>query len=244
MIRAIIFDFGQTLVDSADGFRAAEKEAQAKIYSDLLSISDVESREAFLDVYRSIRKKNHDSSIFSRIATWHAVYRHYKVEPDRVRLESWETSYWEKVKSDTRLFPETRQVLDKLSANYRLALITNTQGQKTTDTHRLSLYADLENFFEVIIVAGEGGVPPKPDPTPFRLCLKNLGLVHSEAVYIGDDWRIDVLGAKNAGLCPVWLKHHSVHRNWPVVETSVPIITSLKPLLDLNEVLDHESRTP
>jgi FMN phosphatase YigB (HAD superfamily) len=28
MIKAILFDFGQTLVDSSNGFRAAEKEAQ------------------------------------------------------------------------------------------------------------------------------------------------------------------------------------------------------------------------
>ena len=30
MIKAIIFDFGQTLVDSADGFRSAEKIAKEK----------------------------------------------------------------------------------------------------------------------------------------------------------------------------------------------------------------------
>jgi HAD superfamily hydrolase (TIGR01549 family) len=242
MIKAVIFDFGQTLVDSADGFRAAEKEVQAKIYSDLLSISEIGSREAFLDVYRLVRKKNHDKSIFSRFDTWQAVYRHYRVEPDRVRLENWETSYWAKVKSDTRIFPETRQVLGNLTNNYRLALITNTQGQKTTDAHRLSLYPELENFFEVIIVAGEGGVPPKPDPKPYRLCLKTLGLTSSEAVYVGDDWRIDICGAENAGLRPVWLKHRNVRRNWPVVETSVPVITGLKQLLDLDEVLGHESR--
>ena len=244
MIKAVIFDFGQTLVDSADGFRAAEKEIQSKIYSDLLSISGIESRESFLDVYRSIRNKNHQKSIFSRVATWQGVYRHYHAEPDLQRFEKWETSYWEKVKTKTRIFPETQQVLGSLSTSYRLALITNTQGQKTTQTHRLSEYPELENFFEVTIVAGEGGVPPKPDPKPFRLCLKKLGLTSSEAVYVGDDWRIDICGAKNAGLRPVWLKHRSVRRNWPVVETSVPVITSLKQLLNLNEVLDHEIRKP
>ena len=237
MIKAVIFDFGQTLVDSADGFRAAEKEVQAKIFSDLVSISEIGSREAFLDVYRQIRTKNHDNAIFSRVDTWQAVYRHYHVELDRIRLDNWETSYWEKVKSDTRIFPETRKVLGNLTNSYRLALITNTQGQKTTEPHRLSQYPELEHFFEVIIVAGQGDVPPKPDPKPFRLCLKKLGLKHHEAVYVGDDWRIDVCGAKNAGLRPVWLKHHSVHRNWPVVETSVPVVNHLKQLLDLDEVL-------
>ncbi len=242
MIKAVIFDFGQTLVDSADGFRAAEKEVQEKIFSDLLASSDIESPETFLDLYRLIRKKNHDKSIFSRVATWQGVYRHYHAEPDLQRFEKWETSYWEKVKTKTKIFPESQQVLRNLSADYRLAVITNTQGQKTTQTHRLSEYPELENFFEVIIVAGQGGVPPKPDPKPFRLCLKKLGLTGSEAVYVGDDWRIDICGAKNAGLRPVWLKHRKVRRNWPAVDTAVPVITSLKQLLDLHEVLGHESR--
>jgi HAD superfamily hydrolase (TIGR01549 family) len=145
----------------------------------------------------------------------------------------WETSYWEKVKSETKIFPETQQVLSKLAANYRLALITNTQGQKSTETHRLSQYPELEKFFDFIIIAGEGGVPPKPDPEPFRLCLKNLGLTNSEAVYVGDDFRIDICGAKDAGLHPIWIKHHLVTRNWPDVETAVPIISSLDKLLEL-----------
>ena len=34
-IKAVLFDFGQTLADSADGFRAAEKQAQEKIFKSL-----------------------------------------------------------------------------------------------------------------------------------------------------------------------------------------------------------------
>ena len=47
-IKAVIFDFGQTLVDSADGFRQAEKEAQEKLFGHMaLSL-----KEKFLDRYR------------------------------------------------------------------------------------------------------------------------------------------------------------------------------------------------
>lgn len=35
LTKAVIFDFGQTLVDSADGFRTAEKEAETRIFEDL-----------------------------------------------------------------------------------------------------------------------------------------------------------------------------------------------------------------
>jgi HAD superfamily hydrolase (TIGR01549 family) len=233
MIKAIIFDFGQTLVDSAGGFRTAEKEAQDKLFLNLgLTI-----RKDFMDVYRRLRKEFHERSNFSRSSLFYEVYYYYCHAPDEKLLERWESEYWETVKAHTSLFPEAEQVLDSLKRDYKVALITNTQGQKTAGIHRVSLYPALEKFFEVIIVAGEGGLPPKPDPKPFRLCLEKLGCEPAEAVYVGDDWRIDIRGAKNAGLKPVWLKHHSVHRNWPQVKTSVPIITRLDQLLDLEGIL-------
>ncbi len=233
MIKAVLFDFGQTLVDSATGFRTAEKEAQARIFSDL----SLTSWDTFLSNYRRIRKEFHAKSLFSRKSIWEEVYFYYCLAPDLTRLETWENRYWETVKAHTTLFPESGPVLEILNSRYKLALITNTQGQQTGKTHRISQFSNLERFFKVIIVAGEGEVPPKPDRGPFRLCLERLDVIPDEAVYVGDDWRIDICGAKDVGLQPIWLQHHSVNRNWPAVETSVPIITSLEQLLDLEHVL-------
>ncbi len=233
MIKAVIFDFGQTLVDSANGFRTAEKKAQDRLFAHIgLSLYD-----DFLANYRRIRKTFQDRSDFSRKSIWHEVYHYYCLTPDLNLLEKWETEYWETVKIHTTLFPEAENVLQALSRRYRVALISNTQGQRATGTHRLSQFPDLETFFEVIIIAGEGNIPPKPAFEPFRLCLEKLQIAASEAVYVGDDWRIDICGARDAGLHPVWLKHHTVHRNWPAQENSVPTITSLEPLLDLKKIL-------
>jgi hypothetical protein len=38
-------------------------------------------------------------------------------------------------------------------------------------------------------------------------------------------------------LHPVWIKHHLVKRNWPDVETQVPIITNLNTLLELDKLI-------
>ncbi|CAB1085652.1 hypothetical protein D1AOALGA4SA_13136 [Olavius algarvensis Delta 1 endosymbiont] len=233
MIKAVIFDFGQTLVNSADGFRAAEKEAQGKLFSGL----GLTLREDFMNVYRRLRKALHGQSNFSRKFLFHEVYYYYCRTPDEPMLEHWETDYWETVKSHTSLFPKALKVLQILNDGYQVALITNTQGQKTAGTHRISLYPELEKYFAAIIVAGEGGIPPKPDPDPFHRCLEQLGVAPEEAVYVGDDWRMDVCGSENAGLHPIWLKHHSVQRNWPDVRTSLPVITDLEQLLDLKSVL-------
>jgi HAD superfamily hydrolase (TIGR01549 family) len=234
MIRAIVFDFGQTLVDSSEGFRAAEKEAQEKAFR-ALGLTD---REEFISVYRTIRAAFHAQSRFSRKAILEELFRHYGRVPDPLLLEGWETGYWERVKTMTRMFPEAEGVLRSLQERaYRLAMITNAQGQREEGQHRLGGYPELERLFEVIVVAGEGGIPPKPDPAPFRLCLDMMGLAPEEVLYVGDDWRIDVRGAEAVGIRAVWLKHRLVQRNWPAVETAVPVIGSLDALLDIEKLL-------
>lgn len=230
MIKAVLFDFTQTLVDSADGFRAAEKQAQDRIFRDL----SLTSREEFLSNYRKIRKEFHSRSNFSRKAMWQEVYWYYCHESDLQSLEKWEHDYWQKVKSETNLFPETEQVLEKLASKYRLALVTNIQAP---GQHLVSNFPELEKFFEVIVIAGESAVPAKPDSTPFLSCLENLGVTAAEAVHVGDDWRIDICGARDAGIQPIWLQHHLVRRKWPAVQTSVPVITSLDRLLELKSIL-------
>ena len=232
MIKAVIFDFGQTLVDSAEGFRSAEKQVEKKIFKELA----LTSWQEFLENYRKIRKQFHEKSSFSRKALWQEVYWYYCRQCDEKLLEKWEHQYWEKVKDSTRLFPETEQVLKILASKYQLALITNTQGQESSDKHRIAQLPQLEGFFDTIIIAGESGIPAKPDPAPFLLCLKRLGVSADEAVYVGDDWYIDICGAMNASIQPVWLKHHSVRRNQPDVETLVPIISSLDRLLYLDGI--------
>jgi putative hydrolase of the HAD superfamily len=233
IIKAILFDFGQTLVDAANGFRRAEKEAQKKLFANM----SLTLHADFMDNYRRIRKELHARSNFSRILLWREVYHYYCLEFDDPLLETWETEYWETVKAKTTLFPETVSVLKRLSPKYQLGIISNTQGQQRSGTHRISRFPELEKYFKVITIAGENGIAPKPDPRPFRLCLEGLNVKPFEAIYVGDDYRIDVCGARDAGLHAVWLKHHTVSRSWPDVETSTPIITRLDQLLDLERML-------
>ena len=172
MMKAVIFDFGQTLVDSANGFRQAEKEAQEKLFGHMaLSL-----REKFLDRYRQLRKEFHGRSRFSRLALWQEVYHYYCLAPDEALLGRWETEYWDTVKAHSILFPEATGVLKALNTRFGVALITNTQGQPASATHRISEFPELERYFRVILVAGENDIPPKPDPMPFKLCVQELGI--------------------------------------------------------------------
>ena len=226
MAKAVIFDFGQTLVDSADGFRTAEIEAQDSIFAALEGVE----RNRFIDVYRRVRRAHHEQSRLSRRDIWRAVCDALQREVDEQRLVAWEGEYWKRVNALTRVFPDARRTLDALRATHHLALISNTQGQAGGGAHRLSVFPDLARAFECIVIAGENGIPAKPDAEPFLRCLRQMKLDPGDCFYVGDDYQFDVCGSRGVGMRPVWLKHHSVRRNWPDVDTDVPVITSLDEL--------------
>jgi len=232
MIKGVIFDFGQTLVDSADGFRAAEKIAKEKIFLSMFSSTD-DQYQAFITEYRRIRKSFHARSQFSRISIWQAVYETFKCTADLKKLAQMETEYWDLVKARTTPFPETISVLEKLAARFQLGIITNTQGQKSEGNHRIALFPGIEKYFDAIIIAGESGLPAKPDPEPFLLCLKQMNLKPSEAIYVGDDFQKDVGGSSSVGMCSVWLKHDRVKRSWPEPENHI----KFRVITDLNQLL-------
>ncbi|MBE3583588.1 MAG: HAD family hydrolase [Limnochordaceae bacterium] len=83
---------------------------------------------------------------------------------------------------------------------YRLSVISNSDG-RVAEVLRLVGVAD---FFEIIVDSGREGVA-KPDPELFWRALRRLQLTPEAALYIGDFYHIDVLGANRAGIPAVLL---------------------------------------
>lgn len=233
MIKAVILDFCQTLVNSADGFRAAEKHVQEEMFADLA----LTEWQEFLDNYRRLRQKFQEDLRFSRADLWQEVYWHYCRDVDPQVLEEWEAEYWLQVSATTVAFPEAQGVLGRLAEKYKLGMVTNTDTRTDSAQKQIDQFPQLMAAFSVIVLAGKDGVPVKPDRGAFAVCLDGLGVAADEAVFVGDDWRIDICGAGDAGMHPVWIQHSSSPRNYPDVQTSAPIITSLTPLLDLTSLL-------
>jgi FMN phosphatase YigB (HAD superfamily) len=228
MIKAVLFDFGQTLVDSSAAFRGAEKTAQHNILTDL-QLTDA---EGFLAEYRRIRRQFKDRSEASRVHIWSEVYRHFGRGVNVEQLKAWEADYWRTVADGTSPFPETMRVLEALRKQYRLGMVTNAQGAEGC-RHRLGDWPQITDLFDSLIIAGQDGMPAKPAREPFDACLAALCVPPDKAIFVGDDYRADMEGAIAAGISPIWLKHHLAKRNWPDVAANVPVITNLSPLLGI-----------
>jgi FMN phosphatase YigB (HAD superfamily) len=120
--------------------------------------------------------------------------------------------------------PEARETLQALkSAGYRLALVTN-RGQPCHDE---LAGLGLLDFFELALAACEAGAW-KPDPEIFTLALKRLDAEAGTAMYVGDNYFADVIGARQAGLQPVLLDPQGI---FP--EADCLVIRAIKELQDL-----------
>jgi len=99
------------------------------------------------------------------------------------------------------LVPSAKEVLESLSAKYRLAVVSNAISDVAR--HALKKF-DLEEYFHSVIISRDIGIR-KPDPEIFRFALTNLGLESNEAVHVGDSLKEDVQGAKSLGMKAIWI---------------------------------------
>jgi putative hydrolase of the HAD superfamily len=99
------------------------------------------------------------------------------------------------------MLPSTPRVLERLRGRgFTLGVISNADGRITS----LLRQCGIQQFFDVIIDSHIVGVE-KPDPRIFQLALEQVGARSEQALFIGDIYSIDVVGAKRAGLRPVLL---------------------------------------
>ncbi len=93
----------------------------------------------------------------------------------------------------------TAETLEELRRRgLRLGVISNADGR----VDALLEAVGLRGHFDFVIDSALVGME-KPDPRIFRMGLDRLGVAPEEAVYVGDIYEIDVVGARAAGMTAV-----------------------------------------
>lgn len=129
-----------------------------------------------------------------------------------------------------------RPMLRDLRQRYAVGLITN--GEAALQRRKLELLG-LEDSFDAILISGEYGVA-KPDPRIFWAMCEKLGCGPAEMLYVGDSPRMDVQGAYNAGLTPVWVNTGG-HWPFPELKRAPYEVHDVTELLELLRTLEADT---
>ena len=102
--------------------------------------------------------------------------------------------------------PDAREVLTALKPRYRLGIISNTVGSGDAELAEALEKAGIRPLIDALVTSRDFG-KAKPDPAIYAEGARRLAVPLAATLMVGDRLDTDVLGALNAGIPAVWLRH-------------------------------------
>jgi len=198
MLRALLFDLDNTLLDRASVFKryAAEQlvrpgiplDARERVFNNLVACDRINQHLDFRD-YASIMTA--------------------RVPELRMSAEAFYAEYIPGLLAAIEPETDVCAMLQRLSADYRIAVVTNGHSDRQRDKLRRT---SLDTCFapDAILVSAEVGAP-KPAPLLFTRALAWAGCRADEALFIGDDVERDIGGAAALSIATCWV--YGVHES-------------------------------
>ena len=212
-IDAVLFDLDNTLLDRRASFRAFAAAFITARFPNGNLPDDMESMIALMEVLDADGYGKKSVLYETLIEKWNLI----DVTARELTVAHYE-AFAEFVTPDI----DMREVLDALAPKYRLGLITNgtSEGQ-----HAKIDRLGIRSRFGAVVVSGDIGIH-KPDAGIFHACLSALNVAPDRAVYVGDHFENDVLGAQGAGMRAIW------YPNEPK-KAEVPVARRLRDILEI-----------
>ena len=227
---AILFDLGYTLIHFEPEQEIIIQEALRAAGAER-STGEIEAavQAGWSDYYRDMATatfpatEEYDRQ--TQVALHRALMAHLGLDGEEVStvyataLESWFSR-----SGVLRPYPEVTEVLDRLVAEgYRLGIVSNWSWNLRQRVAQVGL----DGYMELIWGSAYAGCH-KPHPGIFRQALEQMALSPGQALYVGDSYEHDVVGARNAGLSVVL-----VDRNGTASAPDCPVVSDLRGLFDL-----------
>jgi len=105
------------------------------------------------------------------------------------------------------LFSDVLSTLKTLKEqNFTLGLLTNLDRDMKPICRELGL----EPYINFVVTSGEVGAD-KPKPPIFLAALQLAAVDASEAVHVGDQYKLDIIGAREVGINPILIDRHNLY---------------------------------
>jgi putative hydrolase of the HAD superfamily len=207
-LRAVFFDFDNTLHDYSGAYARAFESAAAPMCTGASGSPDpTELRRRCEEPWRHtwqrfMARQIDDARLWTERSA--AVVAAAGIPPNPHLAAAFHRAFVATMEREIRLFGDVEpclQVLEALQPRLLLGVLTN--GPWAIQQARIR-HLGLEARCPVIVISGALGCS-KPASAFFREALRRAGAAPPEAVMIGDNPETDIAGAKAAGLAAIFL---------------------------------------
>lgn len=197
MINTLIFDLDNTLIDRQRAFTEMLFLKFSELESDKETVKQMVDDVLIWDNFGAVERK-------VSLGNWADKYG-YSQELALSIGEEWSKNSG----TVAYLYPDVRETLTTLKEKYTIAILTN--GNASSQRRKMQTI-DIYDLLDYSLVSGECEFK-KPQKEIFDLVLNDLNISANEAIYIGDTYKIDVLGSRNAGLKPIYVDRKNESHN-------------------------------
>jgi len=206
--KAALFDWAYTLVDLVEeDDRKALKGVVEFLQSKGFELSK------FDEIYADYRDLFYKMIAHSRESNLEAHFEHvlnfvliqHRINLDgKTNIDELLKIYYEEIYSHRKVYPDVISTLKSLqSAGVRMGIVSNTTNPGFMKDYERTIMG-LDPYFEFSIYSSE--VPfRKPHSSIFQLALRRLQLKPKEVLFVGDNLRADIAGARGVGLPAAWI---------------------------------------
>jgi 2-haloacid dehalogenase len=221
----LIFDADETLFD----FKKSEREA---FYNALLELK-IETPEVHYPIYQTINTaiwKEFEQGLINqqdlKIERFKRLVDHLHLN---LKPEAIAKSYMKHLREASFLFEDSFVLIQELSKDYELYMITN--GLKDVQENRICK-SIIAPYFQSIVISEVVGVS-KPNPKIFELTFHHMNdLDKRKVLMIGDSLTSDIQGGINYGIDTCWYNPHK-----KVNQTEIQPTYEITSLLEIKHVL-------
>jgi len=239
--RAVIFDFGDTLMYGRNAWEPFIAQADEALTNDLRSHGLELNLNTFptqfrkrLREYFSQREQDLFETTYTHVLRELLKEKNYDDVPSEIIRNALDKLF-AVTQNNWALEEDAVPTLKKLSeSGYRLGIISNAGDDQ--DVQQLVRGFNIRSHFDFVLTSAACSYR-KPHPRIFELALANLYLLPSDAVMVGDNLIADIHGAQSVGIYGVWLNR----RADPLMEKqdTVSPDASLSSLTELPALLDQ-----
>jgi putative hydrolase of the HAD superfamily len=229
MIKAVFFDLYQTLVRYQPS--QAELEAQALESLGIKTTAKAMGRPILTAnefMAQQLAKRPLSKRTKEEVAALYINYQRVVLKeagiPEDQKLVMKLLGMMQNARMDLALFEDALPVLTDLKARGLVTgLISNIERNMTEAIQKLGIASKLD-----IVVTSQDAGAAKPQPEIFAYALQKAGVQPELALYVGDQYKVDVLGANAAGMKGILLDREDYYQPKP----DCPMITGLKQVIE------------
>lgn len=211
-IKCISFDLDGTMTDSLEFENLFWDEEVPKIFAEEHNIPLPEAKRIIFNAYDEVGRKDLN---WYRPSYW---FKRFKLKKD------WKVVI-EELKDRIKIFPEVKEVLRKLSKDYKLIIFTHTS--------REALGVKLEKvnikkyFVRIFSVIDDFNVT-KRDEGVYRQLLKRMNLKPKDLIHVGDDYEFDYRIPKRIGIKAILIDRNEEKKGKEIIHDLREIENILK----------------